>query len=380
MKILKLEMKKIIMFPMLWIFFVLCLAFNVLILSDSFYESYGNYVSDIAKETGVTIDDHFYNALLQINDMNNPNYAYLLEEAGDITDVFDNYNIAYVGEAYIKAMKIEGSQPAQMLREKYSLMQERIDKKGDTNESLTLFFGGQTYNNYWYGLSRLINVLLLEGILLSSLMVLLALGYEDMNKTDLTVFSTKIGRKINSKKLLAGIIIGVGGFFILVLLTLIPYLLLNGYPHIWHSSISSGFNYISDSIAGARPFATWQSFTVLTYMLASIGVSVLLLICFMLMSYCIGLLIRNSYIGFLVLIILNGLIVLVQTCIPLTNVIHYVFYLTPVYLYLLNSYWFTDGVSIIWSYFELRGAVGSLLILSAFCLLAGRYFKSKNLT
>jgi hypothetical protein len=149
---------------------------------------------------------------------------------------------------------------------------------------------------------------------------------------------------------------------------------------VWDSSVSSGFNFVT-SLMFTRPFVTWHSFTVGTYLLSTIGISFGLVLCFALMGYITGTLINNSYIGFLVLVLLNFATVGVADQIFGANMPLFVISLSPIWLAFQRNMWFTDGgSSILWAHFETVGVMGSLAVLAVLCVLAWRLFKIKNLT
>lgn len=380
MDVLRWEFKKLITFPMLWVFFVLCLTFNLLLVFTDYHGTgYGNYVAKTAQQTGVTVDENFYSTLSEINDSDNEYYLWLTEEVNGLEDVFDDYHISTVGKRYIDYLGVEGK-IAESIRAKYALMQESVDKKSQTDESLSLYLAGDTYNMHRFITGTLIYWLLIEGILFAILVTLLAVGYENIFKTEYVVYSSKTGRRVVNKKLFAGTVGGLLVFLLLVIITLAVYLKLGNYHNIWHSSVSSGFNYINDLIAGSRPFATWSSFSVLTYLLSIIMLALGLILCFILMAFCVGLFVRNTYRGFLIIVILNTMLVVLPTYISSANLLAYITVLSPVWLYLKIHWWFTDGGAyILWSHFEIRGVIGTLFILVVLTALSQKYFKRRDL-
>jgi hypothetical protein len=150
------------------------------------------------------------------------------------------------------------------------------------------------------------------------------------------------------------------------------------------SFVSSVFNYRIDLIAGDRPFITWQSFTVQTYLLAVLFVGAGIVLCFSLMAFGIGVFVRNSYISFFLFLIANAATLALPLQMPLNSIgyaVISVIVLSPVTLWLKHGLWFTDGdIDIVWTHFETLGLFVSLVVLTAFCLLALHYFRKRNLT
>jgi hypothetical protein len=181
-------------------------------------------------------------------------------------------------------------------------------------------------------------------------------------------------------KLFAAIAAGLAAYAVLTVLTLGSYFVLNDYGATWQSSISSGFNYVTDVLAGTRPFVTWHSFTVLTYLLAVIGVAAMVTLCFTLMAFCIGVWLKNSYSGFFIFLIFNGAVVALSTALPMTWLIKHALVLAPIWLWLKESLWFTDGgLDILWQNFEILGVSASLLLLTGLCVFSAFMFKRRDI-
>lgn len=383
MNILHFEIEKLLKASPLWVFLLICMLFNVfLIVVDSGRGSYAAFIDNISKETGIELGDNFNERLKQLSPNNEKNAAYLLQlmrETSGVKDVFDNYDASLIGESYIKALGIDGSL-AKMIRHKYSVLQESIDKKAASNESLTLYFGSDTYRYHNLLFGGVMKWLLTEGILFASLAALLSVGFENINKTGQMVYSSKKGRQILVQKLSASVLTGLGAYLILTLLTLAVYFSFNSYGGILDSSVSSAFNYIRDLVAGVRPFSTWHSFTILTYLLAVIGASMGIILLFVLMAFAIGVLIKNSYIGFIAFLIANAAVVTLPFYLPSTNMIPFLLTLTPEWLWLKQSLWFTDGgMEALVPNFETVGIIISLALLSVFCIYAVKHFKRRDL-
>jgi hypothetical protein len=92
-----------------------------------------------------------------------------------------------------------------------------------------------------------------------------------------------------------------------------------------------------------------------------------------------GTLIRNSYIGFLVILAVNAACVAIP--IQRASQLLYVLYLTPVWLWRKQPLWFTDGDGdIIWSRFETLGLAASLSLLAVICAVSAIYFRKRDIT
>lgn len=381
-----LELKKLLSSAAVWGFLAVCLLFNIYLVLSSSGDQYADFVGAASNDTGYILGQSFDERLSQFT-VSGEQAQYLEQltsDTYDATDVLDGYETEGIGERYIAAAGATGSF-AKGMRDKYSALQKVVDEKAANNESLTLYFASATYNRHQQLFNGLTGWLLIEGVLVSALLALLLVGYENSHGTEDIVYSTKKGRRILRSKLTASMSAGLGAYALLAVFTFLVYFSVNAYGSVWGSSVSSIFNYSYDVIAGYRPFLTWCSFSVLTYFMATLGMSAGLIICFTLMAFTIGILIRNHYIGFLVFLAANAVFIVVPSHIPngLTAglVARYYSMLSPVWLWLKHGIWFTDGdVDILWPHFETLGLCVSFFVLAAFCLFATIHFRKRDLS
>jgi len=166
---------------------------------------------------------------------------------------------------------------------------------------------------------------------------------------------------------------------VLAIVTLSVYFAFSPMGGVWGSSVSSGFNFIRSGF-GTRPFVTWHSLTVGQYLLASIGVSLGTVLCFGLMAYAVGLWVRNSYIGFLAVIAINGVVFLLPYYSPFMLFNFAVIQSSPIFLVMLRTLWFTDGgMDVVLPHFETVGIAVALVILMAVGAFSAMRFKRRNL-
>jgi hypothetical protein len=380
------ELKKLLSSAAVWGFIAVCLLFNFFLAINSSGDEYADFVGTVSGDTGYILGQSFYEKLSQFKA--GGGQTELLErlksDTDNVTDVFDDYETKDIGESYIAASGAKGSF-AEAMRDKYSALQKVVDEKAVKNESLTLYFAAATHDRHQQLFSSLTGWLIIEGVLIATLLVFLSVGYENNHRTEDIVYSARKGRSILRTKITASISAGLGSYIILAMFTFFVYFSFNDYGDIWGSNVSSVFNYRYDLIAGYRPFVTWHSFRVLTYFAATLGMSVGLILCFSLMSFSISVLIRNHYVGFLVFVVSNAAIIVLPMQISQTLTVglyaRYYSMLTPVWLWLKHSIWFTDGdVDILWPHFETLGLCTSLLVLIALCMLAVIYFRKRDLT
>ena len=385
MNIYRLELKKLYSSVTLWVLIILFLVFNIFLVISNSGDKYVDFIGEISHETGYVLNEDFYNKLSQVqaNDIEADYLEQLQLDTYQVEDVFDEYNINEVGERYIEATGAP-ERFAKIMRNKYSDLQNVVNKKGESNEAMTLYFAGATYYMHQLLFKDLMGWLIVEGVLISALLILLSLGYENNNRTEGIVYSTKTGRNILRSKFAASISAALGGYLLLFTVTFLIYFSMNDYSGIWGSSVSSIFNYRNDIIAGVRPFVTWHSYSVFTYFLATIAMSIGLICSFILVAFIIGTIIQNSYISFFVFLIINALMIAIPLMMSNTTLfsyyIKYYSMLSPVWLWLKHSLWFTDGdTDTLWKYFETMGLCVSILALTAFSILAAARFKRRDI-
>jgi hypothetical protein len=211
--------------------------------------------------------------------------------------------------------------------------------------------------------------------------MLFALGYEHMNRTEHLVYSSKTGRRIVLKKYIAAVIVGMSAYLMLAILTLALHFALNHYGGVWNSNVSSSFNAIKDIVMGSRPFVTWHSFTVSSYMCATVVLSLGIMLCFSLAGFVAGTEIRNSYAAFSVFFLVTALAVTLPMILPVNSDLMFVLVLTPIWLLLKQPLWFTDGgLDILWENFEILGFCFSIAILAALATIAAIRFRRREIT
>ena len=369
------ELKKVLLSPMLIVFLALCIGFNLIGIGGA-YDDYADYVAGASKIVGYKLGAEFDEKITALEPCEMKDW--LIEDTAGITDVFDGYDTAYIADAYIKNLGLTGY-AANATRSKYEKLQNSVNAKAETGESMTLYFASATTYKHDHLYYNTMLFLILQCGLLAALIMLLSVGYEHHSRTTHTVYSTKVGRKIMRYKMFASLTAGIVAFVVLTSLTLAVYFAANDYSNIWGSSVSSGFHMINDLLVGGeRPFVTWQSFSVLTYLLAALGITALLTVCFGLMAFVIGILLKNTYISFLIFMIINA--GCIAFALAFSGAPQYVAVLSPVWLWIKRGLWFTDGGSdILWKNFETTGGFASFLILVVFGLISAVLFRKRDI-
>ena len=364
MAVFKYEVKKLLSSISIWGLLLFFLIFNLFLVWGTQWNVYPEFVSEVAETTGVVLGDDFSERIdeLSVSPEEREMLDFLKEDTIEAVDHFDDYDITYVGEAYLNAIETNDYVENKM-RTKYAAMQDVVHQKGKEDEALSLAHASATAHMHKTLFDTIIGWLIIEGMILSILIALFSAGFEKTNETEGIVFTTQTGRNVQINKLAASLVVGLGSYLLLTFVTLLAYFIVHDYSTLWQSYVSNIFNYRNDIIAGYRPFVTWQSHTILSYLLSKIGITLGLLVSFNLSTFIVEMVIRNSYISFLIILIFNAIFIVLPMVLSNSTLGFYAI-LSPVWLWLKHSVWFTDGdVDIMWKNFEIIGTSHSIVIL-----------------
>lgn len=373
MKIFISELKKLADFKSLWIFLAVCFAFNcLLIVTDSSYYSYADFISEFAKKHGTVINGDFINGLNQAQPDEVKEYyrTCLQSDVSTASDPYSSYDTQYIAEGYIRNYNLKG-ETADQMRKKYGQLQESVTALAENGGAMTVFCASQTSSAHGFIFSSLLKNLTLESCLAAVLLAILSVSGERTARTESLVYSSKIGRKLHIYKLFAALSSSVAVYALLTAATLTVFILFTPYPGVMNSNVSSLFNYINDIDVGIRPFITWSSMTVWQYMLASLCISALITAGFALFSFALTLVSKSSYISFAIFILLNFASLLLPGIVPLGSRLFFLTNMSPMCLWLSQGVWFTDGGPMyLYAHFETAGtllmlAVGAVAVIAS---------------
>lgn len=357
-RVLFYEVRKLAENKIIWIFLAVCLCLNgLIIISEALGYSYPDYVAGYAKQNGVVINTEH-----EPPQDDNQYYAEMLQaEIDGAYDPYSEYSTDYVGEAYIRVINYKEIF-ADMIRAKYDRLQTSVDELAGTDAPVTLYYAGDTARMHSFIFGTVMRFLSMEGSVAAALIAMLSIAAEKNSCTETLVYSSRKGRKMYIYKLAASMAVSIIAFAVISLVTMLLLFIFIPVVPIMESSVCSVFNYINDYIAGLRPFVTWHDMTVWQYMLASLGVSALMVLCSCLCGYAAQIICRTTYIAFGVLMILTILPLFLASISPSGTIIWTFSYLSPVSLWLNHEFWFTDGGgSYIFVNYELVGMAFALL-------------------
>ncbi|MFP9130434.1 hypothetical protein ACLIJJ_21845 [Niallia sp. BSM11] len=401
-----LEIKKALLSPIIFVLLLAMIAFNIFsIVSNSYHKKDLHIVNDIVETYGPTFNDEILQTMEQdllkkVQQLGGVDTQLYLEEISS-----EKYEQASFEEQQLIdeiSLKFTYVQEAKGLEERY--------RKIDLNKEKAAFFQLQTMpswleqmmlkefndwerrfheivvtNEYkqWFFLSdykmhsklfrTLMKTMAIEGVLLVVLITVLITNYEFEQRTQLVTYATKKGRKLILHKGTASLIASLSVISLIFVGTLATYFSIYDYSAVWQTSISSGLNWESK-----LPYITWWNLSLWQYTLLAVGILTMVLVVVVMLTFTLGLLVKNSYYTWLICVMLlitmyvvpsffsNGVIQL------LTN-----FNIT---LLLLNPhYYFNGGTTfMMMKYHEVWTILLWLFIASISISIAIRYFNRKD--
>lgn len=341
-RLLVYEWRKLFRLPALWVFLGLCLAFNGLLMSSvtSGDRAFFHQTSQAAEELGVRVDEGFVAGLAQMP--RTEERELLLQAVTGLENTFETYDTGELASFY---QSMTGGDPLiqRWLDWKYGLLQSRVDHLAETGAALDLYAGPATHGSHQFLFNTLIRAVVTEGILLGVLSAIWLTGCEGVWRTGGQLCAARTGRRLWRFKLLAALGADLLLYALLLLATLGAYFLLVDYGGIWASSVSSQFNYYSESFYN-RPYLTWGDFTVGQYLAATLAGGGALTAAFTLLAGALGLLTNHAYAAAIGVLLFCTLSVGVVSALATAGwwMVYLLADFLPVNLWLSLSAWFTE--------------------------------------
>ncbi|MED1865764.1 hypothetical protein P4V41_20085 [Fictibacillus nanhaiensis] len=403
----QLEFKKIISSPVILGLFVLFLLFNCfLIYQQSSIRNDMKSLQPIVKETGTLMDEEGRNKLQtsyekdltnwnQLSksktgdtyqravDFYKPELYYSLIESNiysekelqninklaiketyvssiqEIETLYSNLNVMENAEEGIRLFGLKGA-AAETVREHYTVLKPRVEELVQNKEHLHLFFHGKMFGTHSFLFKTLFGFMLFQAMILIVLFTAFIVNYEFEHKTSLVAYSTKRGRNLVWDKLLVSIFAGTLVTVTLLAITLFIYFMVFDYSGLWNVPISSGFLIELNNI----PFISWWNVTFIQYLFMTCGLVVICQILFVLITFCLSMLIRNSYIVFTLfgVIFLAGLYI--PSIMPKDSIMLLYTHFSPFILVMnVKKWWMESGVFTTFKYYEVMTVTGWLVAL-----------------
>ena len=388
------EMKKLWSQPMILVFLLLCIVFQIFLAAEDRYlepgGDYAIYVARMTKETGRRMGREFTEAMdgagknmrnmdakdetlpwekqdgeeqneqrkegqdqdrqdqdgqiaVQAKGEQEPLYRErFLRETADREDIFADYSCMKLADGLLRQFYITGW-PARMMERKYEKQQEAVDLLAERNDFLDISSAGMTQPVADALFQTQCRMLITEAMVLAMLMALSVSGSERTARTHLTICVTRTGRKIQYVKAAAGLMSALAAYGMLAVSS-IGFFALIWYPAPdWGASISSQFHHMS-LVGTELPFITWKPFTIGEYLLAVVGMGAVVVMLFYGLAFCLELWIKSAWAGFVLLILLVA--VNFQVIMMAGDSLQWGLYLcaqwTPAGLWWSQNQWFTD--------------------------------------
>ena len=271
------EIKKIIYLPAIWITVLLFILLNCFMIYNKFH-SYENLDNIYRLIIDQTLDQKIINQYIPMYD--NLDMMNILEVKQDMYD----YHPSGDFQSFIES--------------NYQKLQQRVEEIKDSKESDQLFYPGDYYRLHTFLYKNIMSYLIIEILILTLVSVLYVMDFERLKQTQEIVYSSKIGKKIQRKKVMSGLLVGIiiGAFLMVV--TLSYYFATVSYQGLWDVSVSSAMASVPRGVL-YYPLITFFKLSNLQYLLITIALSFILIFITVLMVVGIQLLLNNSYLSFL---------------------------------------------------------------------------------
>lgn len=361
------ETRKLWEMPMIPIFLILCLGFNILMIvgnrigSDA--DSYVSYVAGVTQETGGQMGEAFDRALARLSD-EGASKEQLIQETMGREDTLDQFDAGRLGDLYIGKFRIQGI-AAGFLEQKYRMLDGKVKKLAEEDASMSLAAAGKTKTLTEALFQKMCRAVITEGILLAVLMALYSSGCDKLSRTAPVLYSSRAGRRIQLSKAAAGGLSSAAAYTLLSAGSVLVFACAWKPGPIWEANMSSQFNYVT-AFGMKLPFLTWTSFSIAGYLAATLALGLAVVLLFHGLGFAAGLIANSAYRGFLLLLIpaaLNFEVMMLAGDSSLW-LLYQLIQWSPVALWWFQPLWFTDlGVGAVLPWQECAEAV--------FCLAAG---------
>ncbi|MBN3553910.1 hypothetical protein JYA63_06525 [Fictibacillus nanhaiensis] len=293
----------------------------------------------------------------------------------EIETKYNELNVMENAEEGIRLFGLKGA-AAEKVREQYTVLKPRVEELIQNKEHLHLFFHGKMFGTHSFLFKTLFGFMLFQAMILIVLFTAFIVNYEFEHKTSLVAYATKRGRRLMWDKLLVSIFTSTLVTVVLLAITLFVYFMVFDYSSLWNVPISSGFLIELNKI----PFISWWNVTFIQYLLMSCGLVVICQILFVLITFCLSMLIRNSYIVFTLfgVIFLAGLYV--PSIIPKDSTMLLYAHFSPFILVMnVKKWWMESGVFTTFKFYEVITVTGWLIALLLTAWLLIKRFARENI-
>lgn len=300
--------------------------------------------------------------------------SYLIS-AEEIDQEYLEMNMEKVGEGQIAKFGLSGM-AAEKVKEDYKVLSKRVMDLVDNKEHLHLFFSGKAYGTHSLLFQGLFLPIAFQLTILTVLITAFIMNYEFDQRTALSMYTTKRGRKLVWDKLIVASGMAFLTAIILMTVTLLCYFWVFDYDGLWNVPISSGFLTENNNV----PFISWWNLTFGQFLAVACSVLLILQLLFCLLVFCLSVWIKNTYIVFTVFAIIFGAGLILPDMMPRDGMMIFYTHYSPFVLLLgLKKVFMARDPFTMTPYFEV---ITLALWLSCLCILAWfcmRQFKGQNI-
>ncbi|MDY2629216.1 MAG: hypothetical protein SOW08_13055 [Lachnospiraceae bacterium] len=252
----------------------------------------------------------------------------------------------------------------------YERLQNRVEQIRGSKKENQGFYPGEYYGLQGILYGKIMKTIIAEMALLMICSVLYLMDYERNQKTEELVYVSRMGKNVQKIKISAGLLAGLLTGCILMGITLTGYFTQVSYEGLWDVSVSTSLMAESRGVL-FYPFITFFPMTVRIYLAASIVTILLLVLGIGILTAGIQLVVRSSYISF-ILEALLFLLLFFLAGLKTVTFLDVIFAMNPVTLWYTCRVWFMENDPALC--FPGSEAVSLLLqFLTAGILLAGSW-------
>jgi len=355
MRLLKLELRKLLRGPAIWLFLALCVAVNALVVLGTGHRYEIAWANERMKKEGTRYSE---------------DYGLFDGLAGDML-------------AMLRRDQDMSPLAKKIQLWKYEKLAPEIEAKALRGDGLDVYFfdsSERIHKSVFENLGQLLNA---ECGAFFVLMVLWALGSEHMAGTAQVALATKTGRRNAAHKMIAALLLGTGFFAALYGLSYSLCFAVNNFSQVWAQSISSQSRMILMDFFGPIPILTWGPMTVAGYFRRYVLAAYLNCLALGLMAIPFGLLIKNVYAAFCGVAGVCFLQLMAGLFGSVWGVQPFAWYLAialPVTQLSRTRYWCTDGGGVmLLPHFELLYPLIVIALLCLVLLFSARQFRRKDI-
>lgn len=301
MKLIGLEIKKILSNRTLYFFIEACLFFNFAMIALTGGErAYVSYVGEIINNAGGQVNTAFLEYLNEQPE--NTFRSRLIENCADVEKIYDSFDAAALGEDWYYDKYYTGAPfLTGLLKNKYEALDNSVQRLDSDNADLSIYAADATGKVHDVLFTYVLKSLMVEGFIINSFLTIYIMGMERQNSTAAIVYCSRRGRVLVKDKMVAAGIVSAICVLFLYAITLLILFSVWDFGGVWETNVASCFHKVTDdNLPFQKPFLTWSSFTVKEYFTASLLLEMILLAVWQFISSCIGILSSHSAKGFLV--------------------------------------------------------------------------------